>query len=118
MKVYLDENLSPQIAGILRQRAVDAVSAHEAGKRHLDDRVQLAYATGEGRAIVTGNVVDFLALATEAVRENRGHAGIILVPPTFSGREFDAIAAGILQVLRACPTGLRDLVVYVQRGMP
>jgi hypothetical protein len=53
MKVYLDEDLSPTVARILRDHGVDAVNAHEVGKVQLDDRAQLAEATGDGRAIVT-----------------------------------------------------------------
>ena len=64
MKVYLDENLSAEIARILQQNGVDAVSAHDVGNVQLDDHAQLAYTTEDGRAIVTANVVDFLVLAT------------------------------------------------------
>lgn len=94
MKVYLDENLSPNIARVLRQKGVDATSAHEVGNVQLDDRSQLAYAARNGRAIVTANVVHFLALAHEAVATNTEHAGIVLVPSSFRGDEFRAIGPG------------------------
>ena len=67
MKVYLDENLSPRIAEILRAGGVDAVSAHEAGRTGIDDRSQLAHAAQDGRAMVTCDVSDFLVLAAEAI---------------------------------------------------
>jgi predicted nuclease of predicted toxin-antitoxin system len=41
---YLDENLSPRIAELLRTRGLVATSAHEVGNTHLDDRTQLRYA--------------------------------------------------------------------------
>jgi predicted nuclease of predicted toxin-antitoxin system len=51
---YLDEDLSPRIAEMLRDRGVDAVSAHELpGNTQLDDRTQALYAAGTRRAIVT-----------------------------------------------------------------
>ena len=115
MKVYLDENLSPEIAKILRRGRVDAVSAHEVGNVHMDDRAQLAYATGDGRVLVTANVVDFLALAREAVQTNTEHAGIILMPSSFRGDEFQAIADAIRVVLRREGEGLRGLVAYIER---
>ena len=115
MKVYLDENLSPESAKILRRAGVDAVSAHEVGNVHMDDRAQLAYATGDGRVLVTANVVDFLASAREAVQMNTEHGGIILVPSSFRGDEFQAIADAIRQALRRHREGLRGLVVYVER---
>jgi len=115
VKVYLDEDLSPAIAKMLRDGGLDAVSAHEAGKGQLEDRAQLAYATGDGRAIVTANVSDFLLLAREAVRTNAEHAGIILIPSSFRGDEFRAIADGIHDVVKERRGGLRGLVVYIRR---
>ena len=50
MKVYLDEDLSPLIATLVRKRDIDARTAYEVGNVQLDDRAQLAYATREGRA--------------------------------------------------------------------
>lgn len=115
MKVYLDEDLSPAIAELLRQYGMDATSAQEVGNVQLGDRAQLAYATRGGRAIVTANVVDFIDLAHEAVASNTEHAGIILVPSSFRGDEFQAIADGILEALKPYHGGLRGLVVYIHR---
>jgi hypothetical protein len=115
VKVYLDENLSPEIAKILRRADVDAVSAHEVGNVQLDDQAQIVYATSRGRVFVTANVVDFLALGREAVQTNTEHAGIILVPSSFRGDEFQAIAAAIREVLRRHQGGFQGLVVYVGR---
>jgi hypothetical protein len=115
VKVYLDEDLSPSIALILRQRGLDAASAHEVGNTQLEDRAQLAYATREGRAIVTANVIDFLRLAREAVATNTEHAGIVLVPSSFRGDEFHAIADAIVVGLKPYPRGLDGVVLYVTR---
>ena len=116
MKVYLDEDLSPAIAALLRRHGIDASTAHEAGNAQLDDRAQLAYATREARAIVTANVVDFIELAHEAVAANTEHAGIVLVPSSFRGDEFSAIAAAIFEALKPYRDGLRGLVLYIRRG--
>ena len=115
MRIYLDENLSPAIAEILREARVDAVAAHEVGNIQRDDRAQLAYATQEMRAIVTANIGDFVKLATEAVATNAEHAGIILVPASFRGDEFQAIADAVLHVLERYPNGLADVIVYIRR---
>ncbi|OGL16729.1 MAG: hypothetical protein A3F92_14460 [Candidatus Rokubacteria bacterium RIFCSPLOWO2_12_FULL_71_22] len=117
MKIYLEENLSPRIAELLRARGVDAVSAHEVGNTQLDDRAQLLYATREGRAIVTADIVDFTALATAAVAANAEHAGMILVSARFRGDEVGAIARGIAAVVeRSRATGLTGTVVYLSPG--
>jgi len=115
VKVYLDEDLAPAVAQLLRRRGIDATSAQEAGNAQLDDRTQLAYATREGRAIVTANVVDFIELARDAVAANTEHAGIILVPSSFRRDEFQAIADVILEALKPYRTGLHGVVLYVRR---
>ena len=115
MKVYLDEDLSPVIAGLLRKHGIDATTAQDVGNVQLDDRAQLAHAAGEGRAIVTANVIDFIALAHEAVATNTEHAGIILVPSGFRGDEFQAIADAIFQGLKPYRGGLYGLVLYLRR---
>ncbi len=77
MTFYLDENLSPRIAEMLRDRGLDVVSAHEvAGNTQLDDRSQLLYAAGSGRAIVTCDIEDFAELIQEFIATNREHAGL------------------------------------------
>ena len=115
MKVYLDEDLSPVIAQLLRRHGIDATGAQEVGNAQMDDRAQLGYATREGRAIVTANVVDFIELAREAVATNTEHAGIILVPSSFRRDEFQAIADAILEALKPYRTGLHGVVLYIRR---
>ena len=115
MKVYLDEALSPTIAELLRDHGIDVSTAQEVGNAQLDDRAQLAYATREGRAIVTSNVVDFVALAHEAIATNTEHAGIVLIPSSFRGDEFPVIADAIFEALKPYRDGLRGLVLYVKR---
>lgn len=115
MKLYLDEDLSSAIAALLRKRGLDVTAAQEIGNIQLDDRAQLAYAAREGRAIVTANLVDFIELAHEAVATNTDHAGILLVPSSFRGDEFQAIADAIIEAVRPYRAGLRGLVLYVSR---
>ena len=115
MKLYLDEDLSPGIALLLRQRGVDATSAHDVGNIQLDDRAQLHYATREGRAIVTRNVVDFLRLAHDAVASNMRYAGIVLVPASFRGNEYREIVDAIVADLKPYSQGVEGVALYVGR---
>jgi uncharacterized protein with PIN domain len=116
VKVYLDENLSSEIARLLRDRGVDAISAHEVRRRQAGDRAQLEFATADDRAIVTADVVDFVHLARQAIAANSHHAGIIVVPASFRGDEFEAIADGIHAIVRLYPQGLAGSVIYLQRA--
>ncbi len=116
MKVYLDEDLSPRIAEALRRHGVDATSAHEVGAMQLADGAQLAHATRDGRAIVTGNVRDFLMLARHAVATNTVHAGIILVPASYRRDELQAIARAVRDAPKPYPRGLQGVVLYLRRS--
>ena len=83
MKALLDEQLSPQIAVLLREAGYDAVAVAE----RVDlvgsiDSTILEVATGEGRAVVTNNIKDFRPLAAERLAQGRTHGGLILVPST------------------------------------
>jgi hypothetical protein len=113
---YLDENLSPRIAEMLRARGLDVVSAHEVpGNTQLDDRSQLLYAAGARGALVTCDIEDFTELTGEFIAANREHAGIVFVRPSFRTDEFAAIADA-QQVARDCPGGLAGSVVFVKRS--
>jgi predicted nuclease of predicted toxin-antitoxin system len=115
VKLYLDENISPRVARKLRARGFDVLSASEVGNTRLDDWAQFRYAVREGRAIVTGDIADFVEVAAAAVAANTPPAGIILVPSSFRSDEFDAIADGVEHVARQYPDGLPGTVVYLSR---
>jgi len=106
MKLYLDEDLSPQIARRLREAGVDAVSALEAGNVQLSDREQLRYAAAEGRALVTRNVRHFIVLARDAIARQEPHAGIVLCSSSLRGFEIARIAAALGRVVQRHPAGL------------
>ncbi len=106
MRFYLDEDLSPRIAEWLRRRGINAVSAFEVGNIQLSDRDQLAYATREGRCLVTRNARHFVVLSHEAVRQQKAHAGIIVCPSSVRGSEIRAIAIRLIQAARQFPDGL------------
>ena len=109
MKALLDEQLSPQIAVLLRDAGfdVEAVAARPdlVGR---SDRVILEVASSESRAVVTNNIKDFRPIAAEWLAQGRVHAGLILLPSSRT-RTRDAISAlvDLIQgVLRDHPDGL------------
>jgi len=108
LRLYLDEDLSPRMARMLRRRGIDAVSAHEVGNLQLSDREQLAYASREGRCLVTRNARHFMLLSQEAIRRQEPHAGIILCPPRFRGSEIPTIVAALIRVVKRYPEGLGE----------
>jgi predicted nuclease of predicted toxin-antitoxin system len=109
VRVVLDEQLSPQIAALLRKSGHDVVAV--ADREDLigrSDRAILEVACREGRAVVANNIKDFRPLSAQWLAQGRVHAGLILLPSTRT-RSRDAIAAvaaAIETVLRDHPDGL------------
>jgi len=109
VKALLDEQLSPQIAALLRKAGHDVVAV--ADRDDLvgqSDRIIFVVASDEDRAVVTNNIKDFRPLAAEWLAKGRTHAGLILLP---SSRTRTRTAAGILahaieEILRAQPDGI------------
>jgi len=79
MKYYLDEDLSPKIAEILRKDGVDAESAHETGMQEAGDLAQREYASSKKRCMVTRTRNDFIRLTVKFFNETRPHYGVLIL---------------------------------------
>jgi Domain of unknown function (DUF5615) len=82
IRLFMDEMVHKRLAESLRDLGYDAVSCQEAGRANqgYSDEEQLAYATSEGRAILTFNMVDFFPLDRAWKAIGRSHAGIVVSP--------------------------------------
>ena len=109
MRAILDEQLSPQIAVLLRKAGydVDAVAERDdlVGR---SDRAVFDGACSEGRAVVTNNIKVFRPLAAEHLAQGRVHSGLVLLPSarTRSRDAIAVIARAIEGVLSDNPDGL------------
>jgi hypothetical protein len=109
VRALLDEQLSGQIARLLRERGLDVEAVVErADLLQAPDHQVIEAATHEGRAVVSNNIKDFRPLAAERVSDGRGHAGLILLPARRSrGRDATGALAGAIEaVMRAHPEGI------------
>ncbi len=114
MKFYLDEDLAPAVALALRQRGIDAVSAHDVRNLGLGDTEQLAFAARYRRCLVTGNARDFRSLGHEAVARQAPHAGIVVCPPKIHAATIGTVVTALIMLSRRYPAGLGDYdVVYL-----
>ncbi len=78
VRFFTDEDVYGSVAAKLRERGVGAVSAPEANRLGQSDESQLAWATQEGRVLLTFNVADFARLHGEWLTQTRHHAGIVV----------------------------------------
>ncbi|MCL4552842.1 MAG: DUF5615 family PIN-like protein [Candidatus Marsarchaeota archaeon] len=112
--LYLDENVPPLVAKLLRSEEYDAISAHEVGMLEKDDEEQLQYAASNGRAILTFNQKHFRPLYDQWWLAGRSHSGIVL------SREYKLDEIGELVrlvrnlVVRSNPEDLTNSLVYLQ----
>lgn len=72
IRLYMDENLSPEIANQLRLRGIDVVSVRDLGLLGDSDENHLVRALEMGRVLVTCDA-DFLIMSATQIE----HAGII-----------------------------------------
>ena len=73
--LYTDADVHGKLAGQIRARGFDAISADEVGNKGLDDLAQLEFATEQGRAVLTHNARDFDPLMEKYWNEGREHFG-------------------------------------------
>ncbi|MBI4715329.1 MAG: DUF5615 family PIN-like protein [Nitrospirae bacterium] len=106
MKYYLDEDLSPRIAEILRKEGIDTLSAHESGLSGSSDLDQLSFAASQERCLVTRNRNDFILLTVRFFNEHRPHSGVLIVPSSHPADRFRLIATHLKKYAFQHPRGL------------
>ncbi len=106
MKLYLDEDVSPRVAQMLRKRSVDAVSAHECGALGFSDSEQLRRASTDGRCLVTRNRDDFIRATLDAFAHRETHCGVLILTRNLPADRFDLVATKLAQYVRRHPDGL------------
>lgn len=111
MKFYLDEDISPKVAGLLRKKGLDAESAHEVGMTGASDGEQLARAVSKGRTMVTRNRNDFIALTVQCFQDLAPHCGLIIVPHSIPGNDFHLFADLLHQHALKHPDGMQSYTI-------
>ena len=103
MKFLIDEDLSEEIASILRADGVDAVHIRELGLSGAEDQDVLDEAARQERCVVTRNRNDFLMLTEFYFHEGRSHYGVLIVPRSYPGSQPSKIAHAILSLSQNHP---------------
>ena len=98
LRLYFDRHIMTKLAAELRTRGFDVLTTEEAGKDAALDEDQLAFATREGRSILSFNIRDFAPLHEEWTAANRSHAGII-VSRQLGSRQYGIFLQRMLRLL-------------------
>src|SRR5690242_264669 len=96
-RFYADEDFDYRVVEELRRLGHDVLTANEAGQanQEIEDGIVLAFATAQGRAVLTHNRRHYFRLH----RSRLAHAGIFACtrdrdPAALAGRIHDALSAG------------------------
>jgi len=122
MRLLLDEHLSPSVAVELRRLGYDVVAIAERDdlRGRPDDEI-FARAAIDGRAVVTFDVGDHLALDRRFVQLRHRHGGLILLGQAGSwsaGRSVGRLVAVLAGLMAAHPAddAFADRVEWLQAG--
>ncbi len=116
MKYYLDEDISPKVAHILKNHQVDVVSTHDVNMTQASDRAQLEYAASAGRAMVTRNRNDFIRLTVQFFNDLRPHFGVLIIPYSVPGDKFRRMADALKKYASQHPSGMEPYTIDFLQG--
>ena len=111
MKFYLDEDISPKVAEVLRRKGIDAMSVHDSGMLEASDLKQLEFAAREKRCMVTRNRDDFIKLTFQFLNDHLPHYGVLIIPFTIPGDHFSRMAGLIKTFASDHPEGLESYTI-------
>ncbi len=98
VSLYIDEDVTNQLAELIRKRGYNAVSAVDLGKISVLDDEHLAYAVERRMTVLTYNERDYVELARQWAQNNRKHYGI-LISDQFSVRQIGELLRRVLNFL-------------------
>jgi len=106
--LYADENFDHPVVALLRGMGHDVLTAQDAGQANqaIPDPQVLAFATAQGRAVLTFNRRDFVRLHRQTVPAG-SHAGIIVCT---KDDDVVALAQRIHQAIVSLPSLTNQLV--------
>lgn len=111
IKLYLDEDISPAIARVLRSRGYDIVSAHEEGMLSKSDEEQVEFARKTNRVIISFNSRHYAPLARAYFFSEKEHAGIV-VSKVIDMPEMIRLLINLLET--AAPDDLKNSFKWLQ----
>jgi uncharacterized protein with PIN domain len=105
--LYLDEDITQELARLMRELGFDVLSARDLGHVGITDDEQLDIASALERAIVSANCRDFARIARERAAAKSEHWGIVLIQ--YQVRR-DTLGAAVAELSRFADAHDREYV--------
>jgi len=116
MKLLLDEQISPQIAAVLRELGHDAVAVRERKWRNTTERAIWEKAIEEERVVVTCDGEDLPSLYSLSWQAKIHHAGLIVISPRLMDTDdVDGIVVALEGLLRTVDK-TADQILFLRSG--
>jgi predicted nuclease of predicted toxin-antitoxin system len=117
LSVYLDEDVSPVYAVVLKQHGLLVTDAAERDKKGESDVAQLAYCIENGALLITHNIKDFTELAKLLYLSGGHHPGIVGINQLDRDkrhRKINEIASKLaIYLANKLPDELRDTISVI-----
>jgi predicted nuclease of predicted toxin-antitoxin system len=104
VRLYLERHIMTRLVVDLDWHGFDVRTTEDAGMDTAPDEDQLAFATAEGRSILTYNIRDFAPLHKQWLAAGRPHGGII-VSRQMAWRQYGQLLERILRLLNHFSAG-------------
>ena len=114
--LYVDEDITNELAPALRECGFDAISVFDAGRLGMDDAAQLAWAAENRSALMTCNAGDFLRLAKAHADTKKTQAGISISSEQYGRRQFGQLLRQTLVRLKSV-TAREPSTSLARRGL-
>jgi predicted nuclease of predicted toxin-antitoxin system len=111
--LYIDEDITNQLAALISQRGFRAVSAVDVGMVERSDEEHLEYASARSMTLFTYNERDYIELARSWMTTGPTHSGI-LISDQFSLRQMGELLRRTLNFLdRVTANEMTNVVRYL-----
>ena len=78
LRLYVDADITPKLARLLRAAGYDAVSAHEVGTAEAADEEHMAFAATQRRTLLTCTAQDLTPINEDYWFAGSAHSGVVV----------------------------------------
>jgi predicted nuclease of predicted toxin-antitoxin system len=118
LKLLLDEMYPPALAAALTAAGIDTVTIIELGMAGTTDPEVFGYGVTQGRAVLTENVADFVAIASQHSTTGAHHPGLLIALSNRFTRRPAGYGPLVAAITAHHTDDLTDRIIYLETTPP